>query len=43
MYPTKARAQIVGNLEADIPFQFRVGNIKLPAGKYNIHVMATNL
>jgi hypothetical protein len=39
MYPTKARAQIVGNLEADIPFQFHVGNAKLPPGKYNIHVL----
>ena len=39
MHPTKARAQIVGNLEADIPFQFHVGNVKLPLGKYNIHVL----
>ena len=39
MYPTKAQAQIVGNLEADIPFQFHVGNAKLPAGKYTIHVL----
>ena len=39
MYPTKARAQIVGNLEADIPFQFHVGNVKLPPGKYTIHML----
>ena len=39
MYPTKAEAQIVGTLEADIPFQFHVGNAKLPPGKYNIHVL----
>ena len=39
MHPTKAQAQIVGNLEADIPFQFHVGNVKLPPGKYNIHVL----
>jgi hypothetical protein len=39
MYSTKAQAQIVGNLEADIPFQFHVGNAKLPPGKYNIHVL----
>ena len=39
MHPTKARAQIVGNLEADIPFQFHVGNVKLPPGKYTIHVL----
>src|ERR1700758_3829960 len=39
MYPTKSEAQIVGDLEADIPFQFHVGNAKLPAGKYTIHVV----
>jgi hypothetical protein len=39
MYPGKAQAQIVGNLEVDIPFQFHVGNVKLPPGKYNIHVL----
>ena len=39
VYPTKAQAQIVGNLEADIPFQFHVGNVKLPLGKYTIHVL----
>ncbi len=39
MHPTKAQAQIVGNLEADIPFQFHVGNAKLPPGTYNIHVL----
>jgi hypothetical protein len=39
LYPTKAQAQIVGNLEADIPFQFHVGNAKLPPGKYTIHVL----
>jgi hypothetical protein len=38
-YPIKAQAQIVGNLEADIPFQFHVGNAKLPPGKYTIHVL----
>jgi hypothetical protein len=39
MYPGKAQAQIVGNLEVDIPFQFHVGNVKLPPGKYTIHVL----
>jgi hypothetical protein len=38
MYPTKARAQIIGNLEADIPFQFQAGNTKFPPGKYIIHM-----
>jgi hypothetical protein len=39
MYPTKADAQIVGDMEANIPFQFHVGNTKLPPGKYVIHVL----
>ena len=39
IYPTKAHAQIIGNLEANIPFQFHVGNTKLPPGKYVIHVL----
>ena len=39
MYSTKAQAQIVGNLEADIPFQFHAGNAKLPAGKYRVQVL----
>jgi hypothetical protein len=38
MYPIKAEAQITGSLEADIPFQFHVGSVKLPAGKYTIRV-----
>src|SRR5258707_13533086 len=39
MYPTKAQAQIVGNLEADIPFQFHVGSAKLPPGNCTTHVL----
>jgi hypothetical protein len=39
MYPTKAPAQIVGSLQADIPFQFHVGNVKLPPGKYTIRAL----
>jgi hypothetical protein len=35
--PTKAHAQIIGGLEVDIPFQFHVGDARLPAGKYYIH------
>jgi len=34
---TSAHAQIIGNLEAQIPFQFHVGNTTLPAGTYIIH------
>ena len=36
-----AKAQIVGDLEVNIPFQFHAGNTKLPAGKYRIHVLDT--
>jgi hypothetical protein len=44
IYPSKAQAQIVGDLEANIPFQFQAGNAKLPAGEYRIHVVqASNL
>jgi hypothetical protein len=39
MNPIKSQAQIIGSLEADIPFQFHVGNTKLPAGKYTIRVV----
>jgi hypothetical protein len=39
MYPIKSEAQIIGSLEADIPFQFHVGSTKLPPGKYTIHVV----
>src|SRR6266436_1157790 len=38
LYPSKAQAQIVGEVEANIPFQFHAGNVKLPAGRYFIHV-----
>jgi hypothetical protein len=39
IYPTKAHAQIIGNLEVNIPFQFHAGNAKLPAGEYRIHML----
>jgi hypothetical protein len=39
MYPTQSHAQLVGSLEADIPFQFHVGNTKLPPGKYTIRML----
>jgi len=35
--PARTQAQIIGNLAADVPFQFHVGNTTLPAGKYVIH------
>jgi hypothetical protein len=39
LYPSKAEAQIVGDLDVNIPFQFQAGNAKLPAGEYRIHMM----
>jgi hypothetical protein len=39
IYPSKAHAQIIGDLEVNIPFQFHAGNAKLPPGKYVIHVL----
>src|ERR1700756_448704 len=39
IYPAKAHAQIIGNLEVNVPFQFHAGNTKLPAGKYIIHML----
>jgi hypothetical protein len=37
--PTKAQAQIIGDLQVNIPFQFHAGSSKLPAGKYIIHML----
>jgi hypothetical protein len=37
IYPSKAHAQIIGEIEANIPFQFHAGNVKLPPGNYVIH------
>jgi hypothetical protein len=39
IYPTQAHAQIIGGLEANIPFSFYAGNTKLPAGEYRIQVL----
>jgi|SRR3984885_6873753 hypothetical protein len=39
IYASRAQAQIVGDLEVNIPFQFHAGNAKLPAGKYRVHVL----
>jgi hypothetical protein len=39
IYPPKAHAQIVGNLEVNVPFAFQAGNSKLPAGEYRIHML----
>ena len=32
MYPTKAQAQIIDQLDVNVPFQFHAGNAKFPAG-----------
>ena len=42
VHPTRAHAQIVGELEANIPFQFHAGDAKLPAGTYVIRVLGTS-
>jgi hypothetical protein len=39
MYPTRAQAQIIGDLEVSVPFQFHAGSTKLPPGKYIIHML----
>jgi hypothetical protein len=39
IHPTKAHAQIIGDLEATVPFQFHAGNAKLPPGKYIIRTL----
>ena len=39
MSTISAQGQIIGQLEADIPFTFHAGAAKLPPGKYIIHVV----
>jgi hypothetical protein len=39
IFAGKASAQIDGDLDADIPFQFHVGPKELPAGRYRVHVL----
>lgn len=39
LYPSKAEAQVTGEISVNIPFQFHAGNAKLPAGEYRIHVL----
>jgi hypothetical protein len=33
----KAKAQIVGDMVANVPFEFHAGNAEFPAGEYRIH------
>lgn len=37
--PVAVHAQIIGDIEATVPFPFHVGDTKLPAGTYRIHVL----
>lgn len=37
--PAKAHAQIIGDIEANITFQFHVGDAKLPPGKYVARIL----
>ena len=39
MSTISAQGQIIGELEANIPFTFHAGGAKLPPGKYVIHVL----
>jgi hypothetical protein len=39
MSTISAQGQIIGELEANIPFTFHAGGAKLPPGKYIIHVL----
>jgi hypothetical protein len=39
MSTISAHGQIIGQLEANIPFTFHAGGAKLPPGKYVIHVL----
>ena len=39
MSTTSAQGQIIGQLEANIPFTFHAGGAKLPPGKYTVHVL----
>jgi hypothetical protein len=34
---SKAKAQIVGDMVANVPFEFHAGNAEFPAGEYRIH------
>jgi hypothetical protein len=39
IHPARAHAQIIGELEVNIPFQFYAGDAKLPAGKYVVRML----
>ncbi len=39
IFAGKTKAQVVTDLEANIPFAFHAGDSRLPAGEYRIHVL----
>ena len=39
IHPAKARAQVIGELKVNIPFQFNAGSANLPAGEYVVRMM----
>jgi len=39
IHPAKGHAQIIGQLDVNIPFQFYAGNAKLPAGNYVVRML----
>jgi hypothetical protein len=39
IFAGKAHAQIVGEVDVNVPFQFHVGNAKFPAGMYHIRML----
>jgi hypothetical protein len=39
IHPTNAQAQIIDQLDVNVPFQFHAGNAKFPAGKYVIQLL----
>jgi hypothetical protein len=39
IYPARAHAQVIGELEVNISFQFHAGKAKLPAREYRVQVL----
>jgi hypothetical protein len=39
IYPGRAHAQVIGSVEANIPFSFQAGNAQLPPGDYSIRMV----
>jgi hypothetical protein len=39
IYPSRAHAQVIGSIEANIPFEFQAGTAVLPPGNYSIRMV----